>query len=127
MSYSPLECKDYVKYLGILIDKNLNWKTHIGLIALKNSKTIGMMAKLRHFVPLSIIVKLYQSLILPYLTYGISSWGQESQSTLDKLLLLEKRVIRLINFSPKCEHAILFFLILIFCLFILFMSNLFLF
>ena len=25
MSYSPLECKDYVKYLGILIDKNLNW------------------------------------------------------------------------------------------------------
>lgn len=68
MSYSPLECKDYVKYLGILIDKNLNWKTHIGLIALKNSKTIGMIAKLRHFVPLSIIVKLYQSLILPYLT-----------------------------------------------------------
>lgn len=44
MSYSPLECKDYVKYLGILIDKNLNWKTHIGVIALKNSKTIGMIA-----------------------------------------------------------------------------------
>ena len=109
MSYSPLECKDYVKYLGILIDKNLNWKAHIDQIALKISKTIGMIAKLRHFVPLSIIVKLYQSLIFPFLTYGISSWGQASQSTLDKLLLLQKRAIRLMNFSPKCEHAIPFF------------------
>ena len=87
MSFSPLECKDYVQYLGILIDKNLNWKAHIDLIALKVRKTIGMIAnyKLRQFVPLSIIVKLYQSLIFPYLIYGISSWGQASQSTLDKL------------------------------------------
>ena len=46
MSYSPLECKDYVKYLGILIDKNLIWKGHIDLIALKLSKTIGMIATL---------------------------------------------------------------------------------
>ena len=90
-----------MKYLGILID----WKTHIDLITLKISKTTGMIAKLRHFVPLSIIVNLYQSLIFPYLIYGISSWGQASQSTLDKLLL-QKRAIRLINFSPKCEHAI---------------------
>ena len=73
MSYSTLECKDYVKYLGILIDKNLNRKAHIDLIALKISKTIGMIAKLRHFVPLSIIVKAYQSLIFPFLAYGISS------------------------------------------------------
>ena len=109
MSYSPLECKDYVKYLGILIDKNLIWKSHIDLIALKISKTIGMIAKLRHFVSLSIIVRLYQFLILPYLTYGISTWGQASQSTLDKLLLLQKRAIRLITFFPMCEHAIPFF------------------
>ena len=68
-----------------------------------------MIAKLRHLVPLSIIVKLYQSPIFPYLVYGISSWGQASQSTLDKLLLLQKRAIRLIIFSPKSEHAIPFF------------------
>ena len=24
-----LECKDYVKFLGVLIDKNLTWKYHI--------------------------------------------------------------------------------------------------
>ena len=50
-----------MKYLGVLIDQNLNWKVHIDLIALKVSKAIGMIAKLRHFVPLSVLVKFYQS------------------------------------------------------------------
>ena len=112
MSYSPLECKDYVKFLDIIIDKNLNWKVHIDLIALKISKTVGMVAKTETLgIPCTpfnfIIVKLYQSLIFPYLTYRISSWGQTSQSTLDKLLLLQTPTIRLINFSRKCEHPIL--------------------
>ena len=44
MSYSALECKGYEKYLGILIDKNLNRKAHIDPIALKISKTIGLIA-----------------------------------------------------------------------------------
>ena len=99
-----------MKYLGIRIDKNLNWKVHTDLIALKISKAIGMMAKLRHFVPLSVLVKLYQSLISPYLIYGISSWGQASQSNLEKLLLLQKRVLRLMTFSTKSEHAIPYFI-----------------
>ena len=65
-SYLPLECKDYLKYLGILIDKNLNWKAHIDLIALKISKTIGMIAKLRHpFLLLSSYISLLFSLTSP--------------------------------------------------------------
>ena len=46
----PLDCKNYVKYLGILIDSNLSWKIHIEYIALKISKIVGLIAKLRHFV-----------------------------------------------------------------------------
>ena len=37
----PLDCKDYIKYLGILIDFNLSWKIHIEYIVLKISKTQG--------------------------------------------------------------------------------------
>ena len=79
-TYSPLDFKESVKYLGIFIDKFLNWKTHIDLITLKISKTIGIIARLRHFVPLSVTAKLYQSFILILiLHYGISLWGQASQ------------------------------------------------
>ena len=38
--------------------------------------------------------------------YGISSWGEASQSDLEELLLLQNRALRLMNFSTKSEHAI---------------------
>ena len=49
--FCSLERKDFVKFLGILIDCNLKWKHHIDFISLKISKTIGILARLRHFVP----------------------------------------------------------------------------
>ena len=54
-----LDCKNYVKYLGILIDSNLSWKIHIEYIALKISKIVGLIAKLRHFVPLHTLLNIY--------------------------------------------------------------------
>ena len=70
-SYISLECKNFVKYLGVLIDENVSWKYHIAHIASKISKTIGIIASLRHFVPLNTLHHIYISLIQPYLLYGI--------------------------------------------------------
>ena len=48
---TTLECtKDHVKYLGVLLDSNLSWKFHIDIIALKVSRTVGVVACLWHFV-----------------------------------------------------------------------------
>ena len=46
-----IERKNFIKYLGLLIDENLSWKTHIHSVANKISKTIGLIARLRHIVP----------------------------------------------------------------------------
>ena len=45
-----LNVKTSVKYLGLLIYENLSWKSHIDSAANKIRKTIGLIAKLRHFV-----------------------------------------------------------------------------
>ena len=45
-SYISLECKNYLKYLGVLIDENLSWKYHVANIASKISKTTGIIASL---------------------------------------------------------------------------------
>ena len=50
-----LDCKNYVKYLGVLIDDHLSWKYHIDHIATRISKTVGIIGRLRHFVPFSIL------------------------------------------------------------------------
>ncbi len=46
--------KDCIKYLGVLLDKNLSWKNHIQHVKLELSKGIGILAKLRHYVPQNI-------------------------------------------------------------------------
>ena len=73
--FALLEGKDYVKFLGVLIDKNLTWRPHIDHIASKISKIVGIIARLRHHVPLNTLLQIYRSLIFPY---GIPAWGQAS-------------------------------------------------
>ena len=46
-----LERKVTVKYLGVLIDSKLSWTDHITYISTKISKSLGILARLRHFVP----------------------------------------------------------------------------
>ena len=104
--FALLECKDYVKFLGVLIDKNLTWRPHIDHIASKISKTVGIIARLRHHVPLNTLLQIYRSLIFPYTLYGIPAWGQASQCDLKKILTLQKRALRLIFFASKRSHAI---------------------
>ena len=77
MAYpTDLECKNFIKYLGLLIDENLSWKTHIHSVANKISETIGLIARLRHIVPTCTLPNICQSLITPYLTYCLISWGK---------------------------------------------------
>ena len=58
-----------------MIDSNLLWKFHIESICHKISKLIGIIAKIRHYVPHRVLLSVYNSLIVPYLTYGICAWG----------------------------------------------------
>ena len=87
----------------------MSWKNHVDSVIIKISKTIGMIAKLRYFVPSTVLVNIYNSLILPYITYGLIAWGNASNAYLNKILVLQKRVLRLIYFTDRREHAILLF------------------
>jgi hypothetical protein len=87
-TFSSLEHKNYVKYLGVLIDSGLTWKDHIDPVASKISKSIGIIAKLRHFVPRSTTSDIYRYLILPYTSYGIILWGRAARVHLNKILIL---------------------------------------
>ena len=89
-----IESKEYVKYLWILVDSKI-------------SKAVGIIARLRHFVPLSTLQNIYRSLILPYMSYGIVAWGQAAQV---HLLILQKRALSLMYFKSNRTHAIPLFI-----------------
>jgi hypothetical protein len=69
------EQKDYIKYLGIYIDKHLTWDYQIKYVNSKLAKNIGIINKLRYYVDLKTLKQLYYSLIYPYINYGLMSWG----------------------------------------------------
>ena len=69
----------------------------------KISKNVGLIAKLRHSVPPPILSNIYNSLIHPYLTYGLAAWGQACKTYLNKIL-------RLLYFADWHDHAIPLFL-----------------
>ena len=70
---------------------------------------IGIIASLRHFVPLNTLHQIYISLIQPYLFYGIVAWGQAAKTSKNKILILQKRALRLMFFGNYNSHAVPYF------------------
>ena len=103
---TSLERKHYMKYLGILVDSYLSWRYHIDYISSKISQGVGIISRLRHFLPTSTLLRIHRSLIEPYISYGLAAWGQAAASHLNKILLLQKRALRLMYFSDSRTHAI---------------------
>ena len=101
--------KDHVKSLRVIIDQHLSWKHHINYISLKISRNIGIISRLKHLVPLKTLLSIYNSLISPYISYSLIAWSQAFKSHFEKILIIQKRAVRLINFLPFRTHAIPYF------------------
>ena len=85
-----LERVQQTKFLGVIIDECLTWKNHIDCVAKTIARNIGVMNKLKHFVPERILFTLYCTMVMPYLNYGILVWGNSCKIYLDKLITLQK-------------------------------------
>ena len=96
---------DHSKFLGLYIDENMKFRWHINHIASKISKSLGILYKVKHYFPTSIMINLYHSLIAPYLAYGIECWYGSPQYQRNKLCVLQKKSIRCIFNLPWNSHT----------------------
>ena len=87
-----------IKYLGVILDNQLNWQEHIKNIQTKLARITGIFYKIRHYVPTKILLMLYNALAGSYLRYGILAWG--SCSTPSTLQSSQDKVLRAILFKP---------------------------
>ncbi len=100
-----LTCVSSAKFLGITIDENINWKSHINNICKTCSRNIGVLNKVKLFLPKNILYQLYITMIQPYLNYGILLWGNANKLFLTKLFKLQKRALRIISNSSYLSHS----------------------
>ena len=89
------------KFLGLHINSQLTWQTHINEISKRISRVIGLLYKMQNILPKNILLSLYNTLILPHINYCILSWGKKS----DSILLLQKRAIRAIASAGYRAHS----------------------
>ena len=85
-----------------MLDKKLNWKTHLNELAKKLSRSIGLIAKMKPYCSKSVLRSLYFSLFQSHLSYGIAVWGGNiTDNQLSRLDVLQNRILKLIFSSPN--------------------------
>ena len=104
----PVREIETVKYLGVFIDKSLKFSHHVHYLSSIISRNVGIIARMRYCLDKRTTHLLYNGLILPYLNYCCLIWGVNYASQLTKLLILQKRAVRLIEhvYPPHSSEPI---------------------
>ena len=87
---------EHITFLGVNIGQHLAWKTHINFVCTKISKTIGMLYKAWFYVTRKSLLSLYLSLVYPYLTYHNVVRSSTYPTNINRIYLLQKRIVRTI-------------------------------
>ena len=77
-----------VKYLGILLDKHLQWRKQLAHVQVKVNRGIGILSKIRHNTNLKTLKTVYHSLLASYLQYGAQLWGQANKESQNKIQVI---------------------------------------
>ena len=105
MNNEKLQEKEYAKYLGVIIDRKLNWKKHISQTKLRLSKGIGILYRVRNYVTKSTLISLYYSFIQSNVNYCLLNWGSAPASTLKTIKTSLNKAVRVMCFKDNRYHA----------------------
>ena len=96
-----IERVESFNYLGITVNQHLSWTPHVNSISNKITKVTGILTKLKHILPQTVLLTIYNSLIACHLSYGILVWG----SKIDSIFKLQKKAVRVITLSRRNSHT----------------------
>lgn len=100
-----------LKYLGVVIDKNLTWNSHLEHLENKINKLlsrINYFSFIKSEIELLYKRKLYNSVFIPTMCYASNIWYPSianKSSSLSKLNILQNRVLRSLFKTYKCTNS----------------------
>lgn len=98
----PISIQNFTQFLGITLDENISFNNHIMKLTNKLQCVLLMMRHVRRYFDIKTMIDLYYTFFYPHLIYGIEFWGHTSSRELDKILLLQKKAVRIIlKIKPK--------------------------
>ena len=88
-------------FLGLTINEFMSWNSHSKKVSNKVSRVLGIMYRLKHFLPFSALRLMYQSLVNCHLQFCILAWGYECK----RVYNLQKKAIRIMTASKYNAHT----------------------
>ena len=93
---TPIKRVNETKFLGVIIDENINWNAHIKQLGKKLASCTGILNRIKDNVPEELHKDLYHTLFESHLVYGITVWGGISENKLLPIFRAQKKCIRIL-------------------------------
>ena len=100
-----IERVDSTKFLGVIIQENMAWDKHINFIGTKINKICALLSRLKYQIPTYILSIIYNTLLAPHISYGITVWGSSPISHLKRLIILQKKALRHVTKAKYNSHS----------------------
>jgi len=101
----PLIRVKATKILGINLDNNLKFDSHIDILTKELNSRLYLISNLRKYLPENTVNFVYKSIIRPKLEYGCQLWGFTYNKHIEKLLKVQKRFARIITKSSFVANS----------------------
>ena len=107
MSDHMLKSVEDKKYLGVTLQKNLNWIKQVQIVTTKANNTLSLIRRNMGGRPLPVKERCYKSLVRPILEYASTVWDPYTQANIYKLEMVQRSAARFVfqnyrrNASPS--------------------------
>ena len=98
---AEIDQKYEITFLGVTLDDQLTYSSHIGKVCRKASCQMGVLLRLRNLIPTSAKLHIVKFAIIPHLTYCQTVWHFCRASDTRKLERIQERALR----SVYCDNV----------------------
>ncbi len=99
-----VEKVDSFKYLGVTFDSKMSWTCHVDHICKTVSKRIGVIRKVKYYLPPCTLKLLANSLVMPHFDYCSSVWSNCNADLLNSLQVHHNRLARVLTGADIRTH-----------------------
>ena len=97
---------DVSKFLGIFVDSNLNWNSHVEHVCSQVSKSLYILRSVKKCLPKWVLKMLYYAYYYSHITYGLTLWGPMcTKAQSNRMTLSQKKAIRSVDNAQYNAHT----------------------
>ena len=94
-----------VEYLGLTLDENMNWRSHINKLCSKLSMYFSVFYNVRNYMHEPLRKTLYYAFIYSRIQYGIEVFGSASKTVINQLHVTQNKLLKVLFNKKRRYHT----------------------